>query len=126
MYYYALTLRKTVPVKDTDQAERAVKSYYSIITYMKQRYPHLDIRPTLETVPKLNGKHNVHLHAMIKSERKILKSMFPTSKGIHLYMESCKSEIAWNAYISKDDIGEQDVYDLIETYNNNSSDQSEE
>ena len=73
--------------------------------------------PTLETVPKLNGKHNVHLHAMIKSPHELSLKDMPKERGLHVWLEETKSKLAWQVYIAKDSLQEQDVYDLIEAYN---------
>ena len=117
MYYYAFTLRKTTPVPDTKSAQKAITRYYNYLRYFKKRHTKVNVSPTLETKPKLNGKHNVHLHAMIKSPTELTISDFPKERGLHIYLEPCQSKIAWKAYISKDATTEQDVYDLIDAYN---------
>lgn len=117
MFYYAITLKKTVPVSTVVQAENLIKRYYSLLNYVGKANPDIHISPTLETVLKANKKHNVHLHAMVKSPRELTIALFPVNKGMHVYFEECRSAIAWQAYISKDDTSQQDVLDLIETFN---------
>lgn len=98
-HYYAATIRKL-----TCGLPRS-EEYDNIIDAIKKKYTHLDIRYNLEMVYKINGNHNVHTHLMIKSPKPIhgrmLLSVIP--KGYRLYLEPCKSELAWTAYITKED-----------------------
>jgi len=125
MFYYALTLRKTVPVSDVYQAENVIKRYYEMIRYFKRINTDVYIEPTLETVPHSKGKHNVHLHAMVKSQRPLALSQWPKQKGMHIHFEECKSQLAWDAYIAKDSMVMQDILDIIEAYNSYSDDSAE-
>jgi len=125
MFYYALTLRKTVPVSDVYQAEKVIRRYYEMIKYVSKNNRDIYIAPTLETVPHSKGKHNVHLHAMVKSQRPLAMSLIPRQKGMYVDFEECRSQLAWDAYIAKDSMYMQDILDVIDSYNDNSSDYEE-
>lgn len=111
MYYYAGTIRKlsgSLPTpEDLDE----------IVIRLKQKYTHIDVRYNLEIVEKLNGNHNVHIHYMLKSQRKVMykmiKSILPPTYG--LWHEFVKSKQAWLAYITKAD--QHDVRDQLYYYN---------
>lgn len=118
MYYYALVLRKTTPVSTVDQAQTVIQRYYKYLRYVQRLYPSIYVNPTLETKLKMNGRHNVHLHAMVKSH--FLIDQMPKERGLHIYFERAQSELAWNAYCAKDNTDEQTVLDLIEAYNDSS------
>lgn len=117
MYYYAITIKKTVPINSVKQAETVIKRYDNIIRYVKSRNPKMEIKVTLENKLKKNGKYNVHLHGMIKTPDQISISIFPKEKGIHFYIEETRSKLAYNAYMNSGQIKREDIYDQIEVNN---------
>lgn len=117
MFYYAFTLRRTTPVKDSAQAEKTINRYYNYVRYLQKRWTSIHVEINLETKPKKNGKHNVHLHAMVKSPIELSKTDLPRERGLSIDFEECRSKIAWRAYMSKDKLTEQEIYDLIDVYN---------
>lgn len=96
-YYYAGTIRKLTRGLPTAQ------DYDDIIVRLKHKYYHLDIRYHFEIVNKLNGNHNIHIHFMISSTKKIHRAMILSvlPSGYNVWVEHAKSVHAWNAYITK-------------------------
>lgn len=116
-HYYAITLRKTTPIKTSKQVESLVNRYYGILKFVKTRNTKLSIRYTLESEPKNNGSHNVHLHGVIKSPHCIANplKLFPREKGMHIYARPAISQVAWDKYMDKDKTSMQDIIDLMES-----------
>lgn len=116
-HYYAVTLRKTTPIKTSKQVEPLVNRYYKILNFVKTRNTKLSIRYTLESDLKKNGSHNVHLHGVIKSPYCIANplKLFPREKGMHVYAKPALSKAAWDKYMDKDKTSMQDIIDLIES-----------
>lgn len=111
MYYYAGTIRKlTKGLPTTEQLDQ-------IIIDLKKKYTHLDVRYNLELKEKLNGNHNIHIHFMICTPKKIVRQMILSilPKGYNVWLDFVKSKRAWVAYITKQDQG--DVRAQIDFFN---------
>lgn len=111
MYYYAGTIRKlTTGLPTTQDLDK-------IISDLKKKYVHLDIRYNLEMVYKMNGNHNIHVHFMICTPKKIVRQMILSvlPKGYNVWLEFVKSQQAWIAYITKCE--QRDVRAQIDYYN---------
>lgn len=104
MYYYAFTLR---PLKGT--IEDKIESLMVHMQYLDTQYKHIDLTHHYEIVEKENGNHNVHVHGMIKTPRKLLKKMLHPGAGFHFWIDACKSELAWNVYITKQNFHPQEL-----------------
>jgi hypothetical protein len=100
MNYYAVTLRKTRPVKTLKQATNVVKTLTYYIKRAKIDYPNADIRFHWECV-ETDGTYNIHVHGLIKSPANIIN--FRTDKGYHSHVTPCTNQAAWNVYITKSD-----------------------
>lgn len=112
--YYAFTIRRTVSVSTVKQSRTCIKRYHDLINYVKRLNPDLYIDVTLECKPD-NKKYNVHMHGMIKSKRELKINIFPRQKGLHIYIEQCKSKIAYQAYLARGELTIKDIEEMIET-----------
>lgn len=108
MYYYAFTIRKTVPISTKLQSIKLMDRYLDILNYIFS--PHNPkISHTFEIVQKLNGKQNLHLHAMIESSSALVMINIPRIKGMSIKFEECNSRLAWEIYISMEPYTYDDV-----------------
>lgn len=111
MYYYAFTSRLlTGSIKDK------VTSPESWIVEIRKKYPHLDIRYHYEYVlnSQREGNHNVHIHGMISTPRKVLYKLIHPGPNYHFWIEAVKTVAAWNVYITKNNINSsEECYDNI-------------
>lgn len=79
MYYYAFTLRK---LSGTNfQKCFDVESH---IKQLREKYKHLEIEYHFEYTLKANGKHNIHIHGMISTPKKVLYKMIHPLSLIHI------------------------------------------
>lgn len=100
MYYYAFTIRcmsfiRTLPTYET---------FNSMITHFKTKYTWTDVRHHLEIVEKKNGNHNVHIHGMISTPRKLSRRMMESVLKDGYVLTNfgfVNSKGAWTCYITK-------------------------
>lgn len=97
MYYYAFTIRRLA-----GSIEEKIHGPTEHIAAIKRRYTHLEIEYHYEVVHKANGSHNIHLHGMIKTPKKVLYKFLHPGEGYHFWIDACKSVRAWTVYITKD------------------------
>lgn len=117
MYYYALVLKKTVNIHvETDEAIELMDRYEKNINYFQSKYENIQVEPTYEIVHKNNGKINLHLHAMVKSDMPYTLIAPPRERGMSTYFEEC-NPLAWDVYMSKDPFTRYDVIEYIDTQN---------
>lgn len=111
MYYYAFTLRNLSHPKPED--------YPPAISAFKQKYTDVDVRYHYEVKFKKNGHHNVHIHGVMKSLKKLsyrmLKACCPFP-NVHAYLDLMKHQ-GWISYITKQSLNTiQDVNLLLDGY----------
>lgn len=107
MKYYCLTIRKCTPLSKYSQLSRLFNEYENYIRSLKFRHEQLEIEYHYECVPKLNGKYNIHLHAMLKSPNEILR--VHQKQGYSIKFELANSKRAWNLYITKSNLTRRDI-----------------
>lgn len=117
-YYYALVLRKTVPIcLDKNIANKLMDRYEKLISHMQSKYSDIEIHHTFEIVDKNNDKINLHLHAMIKSTMPYTLICPPREKGISTFFEECQSQIVWYIYCAKEPFTREKVLEYIDLQN---------
>lgn len=100
MYYYAFTIRcmSFIRLKPT------YSLFESIIEKFKAKYNWVTVEWNLEVKQKKNGNHNVHVHGMVSTPKKVIKRMLEsvTDQGYTVtQFEYVKSQSAWKAYRTK-------------------------
>lgn len=96
MYYYAFTIRR---LNGTDFQK--VDGPGAHIEYLKNEYPNLQIGFHYELVKKENGNHNIHVHGMISSTKKVRYARLHPGSEYHFWIEPVKTVNAWNVYMTK-------------------------
>lgn len=112
MYHYAFTVRNLSNSKPED--------YPPVISAFKKKYPHVDVRFHYEVKFKKNGHHNIHIHGVMQSPKKLsyrqIASCCPFKP--HVYLDFIKS-LGWKVYITKEKLDTiQDVNNLLTAYSN--------
>lgn len=110
MPIYCLTIRKCTPVKTLSSLDRLLLFYEAYINKLKKEDVKLHIEYHYETVIKQNGGHNVHVHAMLKTPN---TPHVIYKKGYSTRLERCKSQQAWQTYITKNNNTKQNIRDLF-------------
>lgn len=122
MYIYCFTLRNLIK-PDPDSIIR-------IIDVLKKYLERVHIEYHWEIVFKKNGKHNVHVHGMMKSHHVFdyvaVHKKIP--KGFSFYINPCDNEQAWILYMTKSRLTLEQIRKLINThiYNDERSEQTHE
>lgn len=116
---YAFTLRKTLNVKNSKQALTVIKRYHNIINYVKKTNPNLLFECTLECKPDEDITYNVHMHGMIAApdNSNLDINIFPREKGMHIYIEPCKSFLAYDAYLARGEMTAEQIVQQIDAQN---------
>lgn len=101
MYYYAFTIRcmSFIRLKPTYGV------FESIIGSFTSKYSWITADWNLEVKEKKNGNHNVHVHGMLSTPKKVVKRMLEsvTESGYTVtQFEYVKSQSAWKAYRTKE------------------------
>lgn len=118
MHYYALVLRKTVPIKlEKAIANKLMDRYEKLISYTQSKYSDFEVSSTFEIVHKNHDKINLHYHAMIKSTMPYTLITPPREKGISTYFEECNSQVAWFIYCAKEPYTREKVLEYIDLQN---------
>ena len=110
MPVYCLTIRKCTPVKTLASLDRLCSFYEAYISKLKREDVKLHIEYHYENVIKQNGGHNVHVHAMLKTPN---TPHVLYKKGYSVKLELCKSQQAWQTYITKNNSTKQSIRDLF-------------
>lgn len=122
IYYHAFGLRKTVPIlPNKEKAERLISTYEKYISYLQVKLPCIiDFDYHFETKMLKGGKHNIHIHGMIKANRLLTFKDMPRQKGYKPYCEEVISKKAYYSYMTKDRTTKGDILYIIglqEEYN---------
>lgn len=113
MYYYALTIRKLGRSITTEkQANRIFSDILYWIKKLKMTRTDVDIRYHWESKRKLKG-YNVHVHAMLRSDKKIVYQELKIAKPYSINFDEVRSRIAWLTYITKDKDSQQNILTTI-------------
>jgi len=114
-YYYALTLRRTVPISNCsiESANSLMDKYENIVQYLEKIYFGTEIRFLYEIVEKNNMKMNLHLHGVVKTHQPEQLINIPRQKGMRSHIELCDNQIAWDCYISKDPYTRENVIEYV-------------
>lgn len=108
--YYCLTIRKCSGVKTHKQALRVLNYYEHIINNIKMNETtHVEYHFEVEGL--LRERKNVHIHAMIKAKQ---TPTIKRTKGFSVCLEKCRSQQAWNVYITKRPWSKQMILDLFQ------------
>lgn len=115
IYYYALTLRKTVPIfdYDIDHSNSLMDKYENIIQYIKNTYADTYVKYIYEIVGKKNRSMNLHLHAILRMPYPYELVSIPRQKGMSVHFEECNEALAWETYISKEPLTRDDVVSRV-------------
>lgn len=102
MYYYALTIRKPSGTRTLAQANRVFDDIEFYFRSLKKKRADMDIRFHYECVEHLNGHLNIHAHAFVCSRKTVDYTEVTFKKPYRVFFEECRSQLAWNVYITKD------------------------
>jgi len=112
MYYYAFTIR----CMNFITHRPTLQDFTRMVQAYKTKYTWTDIRFHLEIVEKQNGNHNVHIHGMISSPKKLsdrmLKSVIDEGYCVTDH-DFVKSKAAWTTYITKQKGSEAQLLALL-------------
>lgn len=113
MYYYALTIRKPSGTKTLSQANRLFDDIEFYFRGLKKKRADVDIRHHYECVEHLNGNLNIHAHSFVCSRSPIDYTEVTFKKPYRVFFEECKSKLAWNVYITKDNDSRTKIVERI-------------
>lgn len=112
MYYYAFTVR----CMNFEKYQPTLSDFKAMMTAYKKKYTWTDIRYHLEVVEKLNGNHNVHIHGMVSTPKKVVRKMLDSvlPEGyVCTDHSSVRSKTAWIAYITQSQDSELQLENLL-------------
>lgn len=122
MNYYATTFRKCAPIKKEEKlVRRLCYRYLGYLSYLKTKYTNLNTKHYFEAPELKNGKLNVHMHILMKSEDNVYTTK---QKGWSVDHQKTRNKHAWKAYSSKDknDTVDKLIQSLFECESNQSMD----
>lgn len=107
MYYYAFTLRPT----KRNPVDTKLSLIENQLMYIQEEvYPYedgIEFKHHYEVVMAKNGQHNIHIHSLIKSPRRVYVNRL-LAEGFKVHLQECDNRNAWDNYINKQGLSTPD------------------